>query len=115
MCIYVYIGSHRRRRRQQDHHQVPALTRLLAPPKMHQGQLKKGPMSVFLSATGRFNKPEAKSLGPAPGQYYKSAEWGTGIQRDTLYIHLIHIMHRETARLCLILYTVYVKYYTCHT
>jgi len=51
------------------------------PPKMHQGQLKKGPMSVFLSATGRFNKPETKSVGPSPGQYYKSAEWGTGYKR----------------------------------
>lgn len=38
-------------------------------------------MSVFLSATGRFNKPEPKHLGPAPGQYYKSAEWGTGYKR----------------------------------
>ena len=40
-----------------------------------------GPMSVFLSATGRFQKQEEKNLGPAPGQYYKSAEWGTGYKR----------------------------------
>ena len=38
------------------------------PPKVHQGQLKKGPMSVFLSATGRFNKPEPKNLGPEIGR-----------------------------------------------
>jgi hypothetical protein len=50
----------------------------------HQGQLKKGPMSVFISATGRFNannRTEPKDLGPAPGQYYKSVEWGTGYKR----------------------------------
>jgi hypothetical protein len=39
-------------------------------------------MSVFLSATGRFNKGETnKDQAPAPGQYYKSAEWGTGYKR----------------------------------
>eukprot|EP00277_Geminigera_cryophila_P042135 CAMPEP_0173114946 /NCGR_PEP_ID=MMETSP1102-20130122/48035_1 /TAXON_ID=49646 /ORGANISM="Geminigera sp., Strain Caron Lab Isolate" /LENGTH=148 /DNA_ID=CAMNT_0014017543 /DNA_START=6 /DNA_END=452 /DNA_ORIENTATION=+ len=38
-------------------------------------------MSVFLSATGRFNKPKPESTGPSPGQYYKSAEWGTGYKR----------------------------------
>ena len=40
-----------------------------------------GAMSVFLSATGRFNKPQPESTGPSPGQYYKSAEWGTGYKR----------------------------------
>jgi len=55
-----------------DTHSKPART---------QGQLKKGPMSVFLSATGRFNKPQPQDLGPAPGQYYKSVEWSTGYKR----------------------------------
>lgn len=53
------------------------------PAKAIQGRLKKGPMSVFLSATGRFNShaEDKKNLGPAPGQYYKSVDWGSGYKR----------------------------------
>lgn len=51
-------------------------------PKFVHGQVKKGPMSVFLSDSSRFKKAQALNReGPAPGQYYKSAEWGTGYKR----------------------------------
>mmetsp|Transcript_68346 Transcript_68346/g.142457 ORF Transcript_68346/g.142457 Transcript_68346/m.142457 type:complete len:591 (+) Transcript_68346:227-1999(+) len=50
-------------------------------PKVMHGHLKKGPMSIFLSNTQRFNKPPVETVGPAPGQYYKSVEWGTGYRR----------------------------------
>mmetsp|Transcript_5540 Transcript_5540/g.13451 ORF Transcript_5540/g.13451 Transcript_5540/m.13451 type:complete len:586 (+) Transcript_5540:161-1918(+) len=49
--------------------------------KFVHGQVKRGPMSVFLSDTSRFKKAAMLKDGPAPGQYYKSVEWGTGYKR----------------------------------
>jgi hypothetical protein len=47
-------------------------------PKTIAGQLKKGPMSVFASTSNRFEKGNAADSQPAPGQYYKPPEWGSG-------------------------------------
>jgi len=47
-------------------------------PKQVQGQLKKGHMSAFVSTSNRFNRQSEEDTRPAPGQYYKTVDWGTG-------------------------------------
>jgi len=51
-------------------------------PKQIQGKLKKGPISVLVAGSPRTRaEPELAIEGPAPGQYYKSMEWGTGYKK----------------------------------
>mmetsp|Transcript_19497 Transcript_19497/g.64613 ORF Transcript_19497/g.64613 Transcript_19497/m.64613 type:complete len:394 (-) Transcript_19497:165-1346(-) len=67
---------------QDEDARSPPVTYESKQPKQIQGKLKKGPISVLIAGTPRARaEPELAIEGPAPGQYYKSMEWGTGYKK----------------------------------